>query len=230
MDQKSKEDIILGSPLFKNITHDELDSFISNMHITFKSYKKGEYITRKGDKAHKIGMLLTGRAFVVKENITGDRTLMAILKQGHLFGEIGAFSDAALWPSTVIAEGITEVAYMDRSLFINRCVNDCTAHHKLIYNMLNIISNKALLLNKKIEYLTIKNVRSKISAFILEQYSRQKALTITLPMNRNDLAEFLNITRPSLSRELARMKEENIIDYYKSTFKILDLLKLQEIQ
>lgn len=230
MDQKLKEDIILSSSLFKNVTRAELANFIKSMHISFKSYKKGEYITRKGDKVDKIGMLLKGSAFVVKETASGDRNLMAILKQGQLFGEVGAFSDNPIWPSTVIAEDTAEVIYINRSLFISGCVHDCSAHQKLIYNMLNVISNKALLLNKKIEYLTIKNVRSKISAFILEQYRKQKALIITLPMNRNDLAEFLNITRPSLSRELARMKEEHIIDYYKSTVKILDLSKLQEIE
>ncbi len=228
MDQRSKENIMLSSSLFKNITHEELSSFISNMHIVFKSYKKGEYITRKGDPANKIGMVLSGSVFVVKENISGDRTLLAILKQGYLFGEMGVFSDAAVWPATIVTDGITEVAFIDRSLFINNCVKDCSIHQKLIYNMLNIISNKALILNKKIEYLTMKNVRSKINTFILEQYLKQGTLTITLPMNRNDLAEFLNVTRPSLSRELGRMKEENIIDYYKSTVKILDLSRLND--
>jgi Mn-dependent DtxR family transcriptional regulator len=56
---------------------------------------------------------------------------------------------------------------------------------------------------------------------------KKGAATLMLPMNRNQLADFLNVSRPSMSRELSRMKDEGIIDYHLSSVKIMDLEELR---
>lgn len=50
-----------------------------------------------------------------------------------------------------------------------------------------------------------------------------------MPMNRQELAEFLNVKRPSLSRELSNMQRDGIIDVYRSSVKILDMERLREL-
>lgn len=94
--------------------------------------------------------------------------------------------------------------------------------------MLRIVSEKAMLLNKKVEYLTIKSMRGKIAAFLLDYYRKTGLAIFTLPLNRNAMAEFLNVSRPSMSREMGRMKEEGIIDYHLSTIRIKDLDALKK--
>ena len=94
--------------------------------------------------------------------------------------------------------------------------------------MLKIISEKALMLNRKVEYLALISVRQKIATYLLEQYKITKSKTFLLPLNRQELAEFLNVSRPSLSREMCRMRDEGIIDFHMSTIKILDLDVLKE--
>jgi Mn-dependent DtxR family transcriptional regulator len=49
-----------------------------------------------------------------------------------------------------------------------------------------------------------------------------------ISLKRNELAEFLNVSRPSLSREMIKMKDEGIIDFYKSSFKIIDIERLKK--
>ena len=53
-------------------------------------------------------------------------------------------------------------------------------------------------------------------------------INITVPLNRNELASFLNVSRPSMSRELCQLRDEGIIDFHLSTFKIKDLEALKE--
>ena len=89
--------------------------------------------------------------------------------------------------------------------------------------MLKIVSELPLKLNKKVEYPTIKSMYVKISVFLLDQYKKTGKTTFVLPMNRNDMADFLNVSRPSISRETSRMKDEGIIDYHLSTIKIKDI-------
>jgi CRP-like cAMP-binding protein len=95
--------------------------------------------------------------------------------------------------------------------------------------MLRIVSDRALFLNKKLEYLSIKNMRGKICAFLLEQYNRCGTTTFLLPLKRNEMADYLNVARPSLSREMGRMKEEGLIDFHKASMKLKDLEALRRM-
>ena len=79
------------------------------------------------------------------------------------------------------------------------------------------------MLNKKIEYLTIKSMRGKISTYLLEQYKRTGDKNIILPLNRNELSDFLNVSRPSMSREMSKMRDEGVIDFHLTAFRILNL-------
>jgi CRP-like cAMP-binding protein len=86
--------------------------------------------------------------------------------------------------------------------------------------MLGIVSDKALLLNRKVEYLTLKSLREKIAAYLLEQSKKTGTTTFMLPFTRHELADYLNVARPSLSRELGRMKAEGLIDFHGASVKI----------
>ncbi len=92
-----------------------------------------------------------------------------------------------------------------------------------------ILSVKAMELNRKVEYLSIKNMRGKICSYLLELSHIYKSGTFILPMNKNELADFLNVSRPSMSREFSRLRNEGIIDYYLSGVRILDMQRLMEM-
>ena len=95
--------------------------------------------------------------------------------------------------------------------------------------MLGLVSNRGLLLNKRLEYLSLRSVREKIATYFLEQYDKLGKPKFKLPMNRNELAEFLNVTRPSLSRELGKMRDEGFIDFERSSISLVDVDSLKEI-
>lgn len=85
------------------------------------------------------------------------------------------------------------------------------------------------MLNERISNLSQDTIRKKIASYLLLEYKKQKSLTIILPYTRKKMAELLNVPRPSLSRELIKMKEENIIDFNKNEINILDIDILEEI-
>jgi len=193
-------------------------------------HKKGEFIATSGEHLRGIGVVVSGKAAVLRETAAGDRIVMAILEPGDLFGEIAAFAKEPRWPATVQAQEASTVLIIPRDRIVGQCANACSWHETLIKNMLRIVTEKALILNQKVTYLTIKSMRGRISAFLLDHCSRQRAVfgkegvaVLTLPTNRNEMADFLGVSRPSMSRELSRMKEEGLIDFHLSTFRILDL-------
>lgn len=220
---------VLGKvPLFYNITDMELIGMLTCFHSRVRRYDKEGIIAVEGDPYTGIGVILSGGVIVSKINEQGERVVISKFGQGQMFGEMIAFSEKNKWPATVSALKDTEVISIDPSLIVNTCGKMCGSHRQLIMNMLTLVSNKALVLNKKVEYLSKKSMRGKLAKYIIEQKKGKETKNFEVDLNRNELSDFLNVSRPSMSRELGRMKEDGLIDFHKQTFKILDTVALKE--
>ena len=156
-----------------------------------------------------------------------NRVILIMLEPGDMFGEMVAFADHHQWPASVYSQEPCTVTFLPPDKIIGSCEKVCGMHKQLIMNMLRIISGKALALNRKLEYLSIKSMRGKISAFLLEEYRKSGRTTFVLPLKRNEMADFLNVSRPSMSREMGRMQDEGIIEFHQASVKIKDLETLK---
>ena len=68
------------------------------------------------------------------------------------------------------------------------------------------------------ESYTCAKARNRTIAYQARTHSRVLLLTFTIPMGRTALAEYLCTDRSAMTRELARMRDEGLIDYTKRTF------------
>jgi CRP-like cAMP-binding protein len=220
-------EVLAETPLFQGIAAADLGSVIECLKPELRHYQKNEALAIAGDPFLGVGILLAGQAEIVKENAAGNRSIMALLVPGELFGEMAAFSGFNQWPASVIAQEKSIACFLAPGRIVGTCERTCASHHALVLNMLRIISEKALMLNRKIEYLTIPSLRGKICAFLLEQQRRTGGQTFMLPMNRNELADFLNVSRPSLSRELGRMRDEGLIEFHRASLRIKDVERVR---
>ena len=152
--------------------------------------------------------------------------MMTLLAPGDVFGEIVAFSSQSNWPVTVEAQQQCKALFISRERIVGECRQMCPWHRKLIENMLMIVSERAIALSRKVEYLSIKSIRGKISTYLLEQYKKAGKAIFMLPMNRNEMADFLNVSRPSLSREMCKMRDEGIIDFHRASILVKDVRAL----
>ncbi|MBF7096402.1 Crp/Fnr family transcriptional regulator [Alkalibacter mobilis] len=221
--------ILEKNPLFEDIDDYSIDQLLSCLKPAIKKYKKNELIAMAGDPFISIGVILEGQVTVTKENMAGNKIVISLLNPGEMYGEMIAFSNQSIYPVTVEATKDTTVMLLDKSAIVGQCPKMCSWHKSLIQNMLKIVSNRALMLNKKVEYLSIKSMRGKLSAYFVDQQKKAKGKVLNLDMNRNELSDFLNVSRPSMSREMAKLREEGIIDYKKNQITILDLESLKEM-
>lgn len=215
-------DVLTQVELFLGIEEHDLADMLLCLMPKLSKYKKGETLAIAGDPFQGIGIVLEGEILIAKENAAGSRVILSKMPPGNIFGEMIAFSHVKAWPATIFATEDTTVLFVEPTRIVSSCEQLCDCHTLLILNMLKIVSKRALVLNRKVEYLAIKSMREKIASYLMEQYKKCQKNTFMIPLNRNELADFLNVSRPSMSRELAKMKEEGIIDYYKSSFKIID--------
>ena len=218
---------VLGTSLFAGMNSDAVEGMLNCLRPKIACFKKSDYIVTGGEPCASVGIVLTGTATVSKENAAGNRIVMTLLHSGDIFGEIVAFSGLGTWPASVQAQEACEVLFLPGEKIVGNCEKMCSWHRILIQNFLHIISERAVMLNKKVEYLTIKSMRGKISTYLLEQYHKTGNRKIVLSLNRSELADFLNVSRPSMSREMGKMRDEGIIDFYLTTFELLDLEALK---
>ncbi|MFC1968422.1 Crp/Fnr family transcriptional regulator [Chloroflexota bacterium] len=216
------------SLLFRGIGSESLSIMLDCLKPKIRRYKQREIIVAYGQPFQGVGIIASGKVALTKEMYSGNRIMMGILDAGDIFGETVAFSDHGVWPMTAISQEDSCLLFLPPDKITGTCSNICASHSTLIMNMLQILSNKASMLNKQIEHISAKNIRSKISSYLLDIYRQSTDDTFTIPMKRHELADYLNIPRPSLSRGMGLMRDTGIIEFNASLITINNVLALEE--
>lgn len=214
--------------LFNDIKVDEYSSLLPCINYNIKSYKSNEYLFFAGDKINFVGIVLSGSLEIIKENPAGAKHIVDFLGPSNVFAEGIVCTPMRLSPVSVRTKEASTVLFIPFERILNTCSSSCLYHTSLIKNMMMLLGEKNFTLNRKIELLNLKGMREKLATYLLYESKKQNALTFQIIPNRNELAEFLNVSRTSMCRELARMKEEGMLDYYLNSFKIISINELKK--
>jgi len=214
--------IISESLIFKDIHSDELTILLKCLNAIKKSYKRGDYAFFAGEKMTHLGVLLYGSADIVQEDALGRKNIVTKINPKGVFGEGIAAAKLNESPVSVIACEDTDILFLGYNQMIERCEANCTFHTRLIANMLELMSNKIIMLNRKLNYSLMKTIREKIVNYLVESYGINSNKSFLVPYNREELANYFSVDRSSLSRELAKMKHEGLIDFNKNKFTLSD--------
>ena len=223
------EQTILNCSLFKDVQNHQLNGLLNCLTASFKTLEEGEYAFHLGDDVSYIYIILEGTIEIAKETISGGRNIVAFLGSSQLFGEGVVCTTKRLAPVSAKATSKTTLLLIPYEKILKTCGNSCTFHNQLIRNMMLLLGEKNYALNYKIDLLMLKGMREKLITYLLHESQIQNSLSFNISLNRNELADYLNVSRPSMSRELGRLKSEGLIDFYKNTFKILDLDQLKHL-
>lgn len=210
--------------LFKNLSQEEIEKIINSNTFKLSSYDKGDVIAIEGDDCNSIGIVIKGKVEISRIFASGKTVTMDRLTASRIFGEAIIFSNLHTYPATITVAEKGEILFISKG----ELLKICSENNIVLNSFMSLLSNKILMLNKKVKVLSYKNIRQRIASFILEEYRKQKNLHIKLKVNRKEMSEELGIPRPSLSREMMNMKDEGIIDYDKSSITINDLEILEE--
>lgn len=196
------------SDLFKNLTKEEIDSFIKENKGLRRSLKRGEEVFSQGEIPNYLFILEEGS--VVVENISenGNRSIVnRFSKPGTVFGEVYLYLPERSYDYSCVCDVDSIILAIPKTALVMS--GDNFKNSKVINNMLLILSEKAFYLNQKLLIQSGKTLREKLSRFFL---SNSKESSLELEFNREELADFLGVTRPSISREIMNMKRDGLID------------------
>lgn len=211
----------LQSPLFAGIDAADFEGMLGCIGYHVKTYQKGEIIALEEENINHVGVVMEGSVDMLKEDIWGNRTMLVRTYPQDIFGETFACGEDSLSVVTFAAAENCRVLFLSFCRVMHTCTHACQFHQTLIENMVRLIARKNRELMRKVEVVSKKTLREKILAYLSIQSQSQGSRRFELPLGRVEWAEYLNADRSALTRELAKMKDEGIIDYHKNSFEIL---------
>jgi len=137
---------------------------------------------------------------------------------GEIFAEAYAcMDDEPLLISVEVAED-TEVLMMDMHKILTICPSNCSHHHKLVENLLTILARKNLGLSRRMVYTASKSIRGRVLSYLSFLADKQGKKQVSIPFDRQEMADYLGVDRSALSAELSRMQKDGLIAYKKNHF------------
>lgn len=222
--------LIKKSRLFGNLTDEEVNAIFDCLNGRIVKFSVGQMIAQQNQQVTEIGLILEGSGLKIVTRFDNTKEPIELLESGDLFGEVDGYSQEKIYPYSVIAneKGAT-VLYITISTIVRQCEKNCPMHQRVMENVMEILAEKVSELSRDKTYLIEKGMRAKIAMLIYEKYKEQGSLDVKLGINRNEMAEYLNVSRPSMSREMGAMRDEGIIDYWKDQISIRNLKSIEEI-
>lgn len=214
------------SPLFYNMTEKDIENCLLCSHSEILTYEKDTMLFYQQDVPEKLFVLLEGIVAIGRDSISGKRNIITTINQpGELFGEVFLFLNKNQYDNYAIVVERVKVLQMPKEYLYHSCSRNCEYHTVLISNMLSILAQKAYYLNQKLQIMSSSSLRQKISQILLQNTAAGGL--VSLKMNREEMADFLNVARPSLSRELMNMQADGLIKMEGKKIKILDFEEMQ---
>lgn len=221
-------EVLKGSPLFRGMAEDDIRGCLACSKAQVTRYEKDALVFCQGDMPESVSVLVAGAVAVCNDSNDGRRSIVATFDQpGELFGEVFAFLNHKAYEHYAQALAPSAVLQIPEQYFYRTCGNACEYHAKLVANMLSIFAQKAYYLNQKLQILSCATLRQKIAKMLLCHCGADGRGTLS--MGREALADYLNVARPSLSRELMKMQEDGLVRVGRQGVFIADLGALQQM-
>ncbi len=213
-------DILSACPLFQGIDRQELGAALGCLRARVSPLARGEAALREGDPANYVGIVLTGRLQILRTDFFGNRSILAHLVPGELFGESFACAGVKEAPVTVAATEASQVMLIDCLRITHPCGSQCPFHQQMILNLLRIVAAKNLVFHQKIEVTSKRTTREKLMAYLTLQAKGQGSLEFDIPYDRQELADYLEVDRSGLSAEIGKLRRQGVIEADRSRFKL----------
>ena len=175
-----------------------------------KIYQADEIILSYSVKGESVYIIRSGAAQISCIDEDGNYSLLENLAENDVFGEMFCFPLSNV-QYIVKATERTEVYWIDYRKIIRPCANVCEYHCRLLDNFCGIMAEKVQTLSMRISILTQKSVRRKLLTYLQAANVGGGGEEFTIDLSLSELADYLNVDRSSLMREIRGMKREKML-------------------
>ncbi len=200
-------------PLFAGLSPQRLEELLPQLRPIRMERGRGEALLHPGQAAPGVGVVLSGSLRIVREDFWGNRALLAPIAPGDVFAETFACAGLPL-NVRVEAAGEAEVVFFP----VETLLDPPAGGEELPGRLLTLLARKNLMLNRKIGHLSQRSIRAKVLSYLSDQAQAAGKRTFTIPLDRQELADYLSVDRSALSAQLGKLRREGILDFHRSRF------------
>ena len=216
-------DIISQAPIFSGLPEGQLTEI--KQIAKDKFYDKGMTIFLEGDDCNGFYIVAAGKVKIYKVSFEGKEQIFHIYGPGNPFGEVPVFSGQK-FPANAQTILKSHLLFFPRTAFVD-LISD---NPSLSLNMLAILSMRLRQFTVQIENLSLKEVPGRLASYLLYLANEQEQEDfVALNISKGQLASLLGTIPETLSRILAKMNKQNLIEVSGRDIKLLDRIGLEEL-
>ena len=202
-----KTEILKRIPMLSDIDTELLENNILKHSIYTKNYSKSETVYNKSDLCVSLDIVLKGSLVAYSFSENGSTKTMFEFRKNSILGANLLFSENNAYPLSIYCMTDCQLLHINQ-----KTVLELLHNYNFVINYIKSLSLNSQGMNQKIALFTQRSLRQNILDYFNQQSIIQKSSTITLPISKKELADYFCVQRPSLFRELKKLKDENIID------------------
>jgi len=215
---KKDYNILSQCPLFFGIEREKRMRMLVCLGAKVAELDKKYTIIAEGNPAKYIGIVLSGTVQSIRIDYYGNRSILTEAAAGEVFAEAFACAETDAIPVTVIANEPSEIMLIDCSHILHTCQNNCVFHQQLIFNLMKVLAIKSIQIHQKMEITSQRSTRDKLMTYLMIQAKTAGSNRFTIPFDRQELADYLEVERSGLSAEISKLRREGILESEKNEF------------
>lgn len=214
--------VIQNSMIFRGMSESEIGDALAALDAEEKFYEKSEIILNAGEHTDRFGLILDGSVTVESNDAWGNRTILSHIGKGDFFAETYAILKDVPLLVDVSANEKSWILFLQTHQLRGFSDRIPPWKTKLTVNLLHISAQKNLSLSGRSFHTSPKSVRRRIMAYLNSVSLQKEATEFRIPFDRQQLADYLNVERTALSKELGRMQRDGLIRVKKNLFVLLE--------
>ena len=217
--------ILEKSTLFQGVEANVLRGYLEETPHHIQCYDKEETIFHLMDPALRIGIILEGRVEAQKSFSNGSQVNVSIRIPGEIIGPAAVFSKSQRYPCDIVALEPATLMMLRKEDLLSLMQKDV----KILQNFTTEIASATYMLQQRLELLSYSGIAQKAAFWLLMQVRQTGKTAVQIPDSMSRWAMIMNVSRPSLHREMKKLEEEGIIRYERKNIYVLDPDGLQAV-
>lgn len=208
--------------LFWRINPDRISEILSKFPFQLNKFSKGDIVVSKGESVHDLKIVVGGSLSAIMNDDNGKTLKVDNFKVGQSLAPAFLFTKDQSYPVVVIANEESQILRISKEVLLQIFVEE----QKVLENYLTLVSNIVQTLTKKVRILTLKTMKAKICFLLLNESNIKKSKFIKF--GRQEMADYLGVERPSLSRTLGKLQNDGLIKLHGKEIELIDIEEIKK--
>jgi len=214
---KSSVPRIFTATLLQELDPEDIQKYLKDNRFMIRTYAKDAVIHFEDEPCLQLEVIVSGEIAVERIDESGKLLTVAEFLANDILGGNIIFSHTLRYPMTITAKQTSVILGIDKELLFELfCANPAFLRRYLEY-----ISDHSTVLSFKIRNDVNRTIKESVLRFLERERKKQNTNRIMLGMTKKALADRMGVQRTSLSRELAKMKKDGIVDFDADSITIL---------